>query len=175
MSQTLVGWERGLAAYEWLPALVQRFYAPWTRDLERTGDEYPVGAASTCLCSSNSCPRAAKQPACAPSWLCAGALSEPPLGLQLEQLEVGLSALEKIASRPAARAPQAKAAILLFVTHNPRFVRERYKADPRKAYMREVDRAHWLLQSAERVGTKLPIHIVVGGRPAGLKWRRPLL
>ena len=111
-TQQVVGWHRGLAALDWLPAHVRGVeqlseggasaFDGWLADLESDEEkrsDYAVKGAVDCLCSSSGCPSAPKQPSCTPSWLCTGAPgapADPPLGLQLEQLEAGLVQLEQL-------------------------------------------------------------------------------
>ena len=52
--------------------------------------------------------------------------------------------------------------LALFLTFNASLVRDKYKKTPYKAYNRELKRIKWFLNSAARVSTRLPIHVVVG-------------
>ena len=55
-----------------------------------------------------------------------------------------------------------RTAIVLFLAHNTSLVRARYAHRPHAAYDREFRRIEWFLKSARRVGTRLPIHVIVG-------------
>lgn len=55
-----------------------------------------------------------------------------------------------------------RVALLLFLNFNRSLVRNKYAHRPHAAYDREHSRISWFLRSAKRVGTRLPIHVVVG-------------
>ena len=55
-----------------------------------------------------------------------------------------------------------RVAFALFLTFNRSLVRDKYLKKPFMAYNREVKRIKWLLNSARRVGTRLPVHVIVG-------------
>ena len=55
-----------------------------------------------------------------------------------------------------------RVALLLFLSFNSSLVRPKYLGRPHAAYEREHLRISWFLNSARRVGTRLPIHVVVG-------------
>ena len=74
------------------------------------------------------------------------------------------------ACRPSALCSQLAAGprsrdvpILMFLHFNRTHVRHKHSRRPMQAYEREVNRLVWLLRSAQRVGTSLPLHVVVAG------------
>ena len=54
-------------------------------------------------------------------------------------------------------------ALLLFLVFDPASVRPAARANPAIAYLREYRRAEWLITTARRVRTALPIAVAVGG------------
>ena len=53
-------------------------------------------------------------------------------------------------------------AIALFLSFKAAWVRPKFQERPQAAYDREHHRITWLVRSAQRVGTRLPIYVVVG-------------
>ena len=89
-----------------------------------------------CMCSVGGC---ASQWRCRPSRLC---FERPPVTMTGEL--------------------PPRVALLLFLNFNRSLVRNKYAKRPHAAYAREHSRISWFLRSAKRVGTRLPIHVVVG-------------
>ena len=55
-----------------------------------------------------------------------------------------------------------RVAIVLFLAFDRKLVRPKFQQRPEAAYEREFNRIKWLLRSAKRVQTRLPIYMVVG-------------
>jgi len=55
-----------------------------------------------------------------------------------------------------------RVALLLFLAFNKSLVRSKFQHRPYAAYDREMQRILWFIRSARKVGTKLPIHVIVG-------------
>ena len=53
--------------------------------------------------------------------------------------------------------------IVLFLNFNRSHVRTKYKKRPGLAYARELNRILWFVESAKRVGTRLPLYVTVSG------------
>lgn len=99
--------------------------------------------ADSCMCSRG----------CSSSWSC-----QPSQQCQ----HVGAFAAASSYTPLAATSLPPRVAFTLFLTFNRSFVRGKYAKKPYMAYNREVKRVKWFLNSSLRVGTRVPIHVIVG-------------
>ena len=115
--------------------------------------------ANGCICSRG----------CTSSWKCVPSpLCDAGIGDSIGNMDhsnwhsSGSSSSSALQAASTETSLPPRVAILLFLTFNHSLVRDKYKKKPYMAYNREVKRIKWFLQSASRVKTRLPIHVIVG-------------
>lgn len=114
-------------------------------------------SAHGCICSEG----CGSSWACRPSSLC----SQPvPAGVD-DPTNTSSSISRSSSSGGGGIDPQPlppRVAMLLFLAFNHSLVRGKFSHKPQDAYNREYSRIRWFVQSAKRVKTRLPIHVIVG-------------